>query len=603
MAEQVRYKRSNMALRVPTVSFEGAKAQARGFQGIARSLDSMSNYFFQMAEQKAQIEGAEYGATNAPTQQQIEDAYQRGEEIELPGDQSSVYGRAVRKAALSVAADEISALANTRITEIAGIFDTVVTSPNMPEETKNAFLQQLGIQDFSPQSFGLVLDTVIAGYGKTLDKTSPALARSFRAEQAIVANTKWNSYLEAYVKQENEKLETSFRSNHNETYNVSSVAGIINGKGGADILEKKRKDETTKSISFLTGAELKTFQDNMDKVDKSAALQVLTDGTFGADDPIQVIKDVQAGKTSGLSDGMQLSVKILRKQGMSDTDIAQELRKRRTEQINFEESEEDNKNSAAETSEDQAIGAAMRAMLIGDTDAFETEVAIIDRTNPEKAAELTTKYTEAGERRTQSDPDSVAFLRDKGTNISFGDVADHFDKLSNKDRKFYSEQAQKYEDDEYAAAANWLKGAMNIPEDIQIISEDDVNYKRYQLFSRLKGELERRLTQARKEGRNFDSIAEAETLLRENDVFLADEVKRRTISSANDIIRSMNVTGAPFDGYSEIEENDFGRAIFFIDGLLSIKHKKRPYGFARDDLKNALIGYKEKLKLAQEASQ
>ena len=144
---------------------------------------------------------------------------------------------------------------------------------------------------------------------------------------------------------------------------------------------------------------------------------------------------------------------------------------------------------------------------------------------------------------------------------------------------------------------------MNIPEDIQIISEDDVNYKRYQLFSRLKGELERRLTQARKEGRNFDSIAEAETLLRENDVFLADEVKRRTISSANDIIRSMNVTGAPFDGYSEIEENDFGRAIFFIDGLLSIKHKKRPYGFARDDLKNALIGYKEKLKLAQEASQ
>ena len=97
MAEQVRYKRSNMALRVPTVSFEGAKAQARGFQGIARSLDSMSNYFFQMAEQKAQIEGAEYGATNAPTQQQIEDAYQRGEEIELPGDQSSVYGRAVRR--------------------------------------------------------------------------------------------------------------------------------------------------------------------------------------------------------------------------------------------------------------------------------------------------------------------------------------------------------------------------------------------------------------------------------------------------------------------------------------------------------------------------
>ena len=79
MAEQVRYRRQGMALRVPKVSFEGPAAAARGYAGIARSLDSMSSYFLQMSEQKAQIEGAEYGAMNAPTPKQIDDAYQRGE--------------------------------------------------------------------------------------------------------------------------------------------------------------------------------------------------------------------------------------------------------------------------------------------------------------------------------------------------------------------------------------------------------------------------------------------------------------------------------------------------------------------------------------------
>ena len=140
---------------------------------------------------------------------------------------------------------------------------------------------------------------------------------------------------------------------------------------------------------------------------------------------------------------------------------------------------------------------------------------------------------------------------------------------------------------------------MNIPEDIQTISEDDANYKRYQLFSRLKGELERRLTKARKEGRNFDSIAEAETLLRENDKFLAEEVDRRTVASGNDIINAFNGMGANFDDYTEINEGDFNFAIMFVDGLLSMKRKKRPYGLGKyNDAQ--LKGFKSKLEEARD---
>tara|TARA_R100000278_G_scaffold34461_3_gene30974 strand:- start:2340 stop:4112 length:1773 start_codon:yes stop_codon:yes gene_type:complete len=590
-----------MALRVPKVSFEGPAAAARGYAGIARSLDSMSSYFLQMSEQKAQIEGAEYGAMNAPTQKQIDEAYQRGEEIELPGDQSSVYGRAVRKAALSVASDEITALANTRMTEVAGIFDTVLTNPNLSQETLDLYKQQLGIQDFSPQSFGLVMDTIIAGYGSTLDNTSPALARSFRAQQAIVANNKWSSYLEAYVKEENAKLETSFRNNHNETFTVSTIADLITSKNGEDLITRARQSQTQKSVSFLSGSEIKNFQDGMDDVEKGAALQVLTDGAFSADDPVDVIKKVQGNNLSGLSDGMQLAVKMLKSQGMSNTDIAQELRKRRSEIINFEENEEQNRDGVAQETENGAIGAAMRAMLVGDTEAFEVQIAIIDQTNPEKAAELTTKYTEAGERRTQSDPDSVAFLNNLGTNISFGDVAEHFDMLSNKDRKFYSEQAQKYEDDEYQAAANWLRGAMEIPVDIQTIAKDDKNYARYQLFGRLKGELELRLTQARKEGRNFDALAEAKTLLEENDVEMTGKLNQMTLDTGNQIITAFNNAGTD-DFPIDLTEGDFNGAIFFIDGLLSMKKKNRPSKL-RVYNDGQLKGWKKKLEEARDVAQ
>ena len=100
MAEQVRLKRGGLALRVPQVEFAASKVEAQGFANLARSLDSMTNYFLREAEQKAQIEGAEYGALNAPTRQQLRDAAEQNTSVIIPGDKSSVYGRAVRKAAI-----------------------------------------------------------------------------------------------------------------------------------------------------------------------------------------------------------------------------------------------------------------------------------------------------------------------------------------------------------------------------------------------------------------------------------------------------------------------------------------------------------------------
>ena len=573
MAEQVRVRRPNVALRIPEVRFVAQEAEARAKSGIAQSLQRMSNYLLQQAEQKAQIEGAEYGAAQAPTEQQIQDAAQRGEELELPGDQTTVFGRAARKAALSIASDEVTALASKAHTNIAGVFDFLLENDNLPAAERQAYLDDLGVPDDSPQSFALALDTATAGYGSVLDERAPGVSRKFRAQMSIAANGKWTAYLNAYVKKNNEKVEASFRASHADIFSIPEVAQALNQPDGLGVLESKRKEQLAKAVTFLGGTSLETFIKGMDATEKQAAEKILTDGVFQGENPAKAIKLIQSGSTRGFSDGIRNAVKILRDQGVSDTDIAAALRTERTARLSAIEAEEEAKEENAEETEGVQIGAAMRAMSDGDAEAFDAAITIIDRTDPPKAAELQQKFAEAGRRRTTSDPDVLEALNRKGTDISFGDVALVFDQLSNKDRKTFTDKAVKYENDEYQAAVNFMRGELKIPVDIQAIAEDDDNYRKVQLFANLKGQLERELTQARKDGVNIDSFAIAEQLLLDNNQEFSDIVKKRLVKTGKDLISNYNslLEGADPNNFPTLETDDFDRAINIFENLKSLK--------------------------------
>lgn len=573
MAEQVRVRRPNVALRIPEVRFVAQEAEARAKSGIAQSLQRMSNYLLQQAEQKAQIEGAEYGAAQAPTEQQIQDAAQRGEELELPGDQTTVYGKAARKAALSIASDEVTALASKAHTNIAGVFDFLLENDNLPAAERQAYLDDLGVPDDSPQSFALALDTATAGYGSVLDERAPGVSRKFRAQMSIAANGKWTAYLNAYVKKNNEKVEASFRASHADIFSIPEVAQALNQPDGLGVLESKRKEQLAKAVTFLGGTSLETFIKGMDATEKQAAEKILTDGVFQGENPAKAIKLIQSGSTRGFSDGIRNAVKILRDQGVSDTDIAAALRTERTARLSAIEAEEEAKEENAEETEGVQIGAAMRAMSDGDAEAFDAAITIIDRTDPPKAAELQQKFAEAGRRRTTSDPDVLEALNRKGTDISFGDVALVFDQLSNKDRKTFTDKAVKYENDEYQAAVNFMRGELKIPVDIQAIAEDDDNYRKVQLFANLKGQLERELTQARKDGVNIDSFAIAEQLLLDNGQEFSDIVKKRLVKTGKDLISNYNslLEGADPNNFPTLETDDFDRAINIFENLKSLK--------------------------------
>ena len=184
MAEQLRYEQTLQRLNMPNVDFAAEKEIARGYAQISGKLDQMSNFFMKQSEGMAKIEGAEFGAENAPTPEQIIAAKDSGVELQIPGDKYSVYGQAARGAALQSVYDDITFEAKKTI--LGDLLDSEK-------------------QNLDPQLLRDRFNTLIDGYAGTFDQTSPALAKKFRAEMGIYAYGKISTEASAFLKREKDE--------------------------------------------------------------------------------------------------------------------------------------------------------------------------------------------------------------------------------------------------------------------------------------------------------------------------------------------------------------------------------------------------------------
>lgn len=563
MAEQVRLRGSNQQLRVPRVNFAAEQEIARGRNQLANNLNRLSSFVMSMAEDKAKIEGAEYGALNAPTAEQINDAFVAGEELELPGDDSSVFGRSARRAALSIAGDEISALASNRATELTTLYEQSLTAYGQSQQFRDAAERDFGITDFSPGALADKLDEVAAGYGGVLDETSPALAREFRAKQGITNHSSYAGYLEDYVKVENKRLETNFRATHEQEYSVPNIAKILRLPNGIDALNKRTQEAKNKAVTFLTGSGLKTFLDGMDNKSKTAALQILDDTILKGESPSTSIKNIQKGSISGFSDSVKNAITVLKKQGMSDTDIAKDLRDERIAQLKFEEDEQEGTNKQAEEDEKKHIGDALLHMAAGDKGKFDVAIAALRITDAEKAAKLQNDYQQAGNRRTTSDTDVTNQLTKLGPNITFSDVENNYAKLSNKDLEKFRKDAAIFETAEMKTALAVIRGELELPQEIQALSADDPNFKKVQLLAKITGKVKARYDKAQSEGLSFDGQAIADEVMQEMGTEFDDAITKLTIRSGKQVVSKLN----QLQDVSVFEEQDFIGALNFYKAL------------------------------------
>ena len=155
---------------LPQVDYAGtARAQARVTETISRQLDRMAGVAFREAELQAKIEGAEYGATNAPSAQELLTA-QSDEQREAltPGGTGTVYDRAAREAALRVIGTNLETAARNEIAAVRA----------------NA-----GV-DFTPlDQVQNEIDGIINGYTGALYDIAPSAAPNLRGTLSAVGNS------------------------------------------------------------------------------------------------------------------------------------------------------------------------------------------------------------------------------------------------------------------------------------------------------------------------------------------------------------------------------------------------------------------------------
>lgn len=192
MAELPKYRPLGVTIQpLPGVDFAAAgRAKASVFNEISRGLDVMSQYAYEQQKFQAAAEGQRYGAENAPTQAQLDEAKKEGADISamLPGDDYTVFGRSARKTSLDVVIDQSEMEARKALTALRLEADQT----DMPATELSAKINGL-----------------ISGYSSNLYQLNPAAGSKFQASMSTVGNTALLSHSQSLAKKAEKRQEVA----------------------------------------------------------------------------------------------------------------------------------------------------------------------------------------------------------------------------------------------------------------------------------------------------------------------------------------------------------------------------------------------------------
>jgi len=570
MAERsITTRRANMNLYTPQQTAAPAQAIQRGMAQLSSSMDRMSQFFAQQANIEAQIEGAEYGAQNAPTAEQLRDAFQSGEELELPGGTGTVFDRAARKAALDITQTDIEFEARKRINEI------------LADAERNGTNPATILDD---------IDAVTHGFAATFDETSPGVSRKLRAGLSIWANGKMATYENGFIADQKVRSQSNFISNTLsmlEGFDTIIATGIPTGNLDPDTKEPINRainsnDMTALKLNAIEAARRRDFPPSsltalgnlFDKKIVEAANRVLIDSVLIGEDPQEAITAIGQGKVTGLDIATQNAVATLRGQNVPFADIAKELRTRRIDELKYVEAEENQINRENERLEEIYVADAMEALVYGNVADAEVAIRLVKRVDPVRGMELEKEWLEAGESRTVSDPDAIRFLEQLQTKISFPDVATYFNMLNLADKRKYYQRAEAYQSEAVKVALTVMKGALSLPANIDAINDADPDFEKVQIFRRLAGRLASEATVSKDNNIDIDANEIAQRLLSSVGEEIQDAEKNLLTEAADKTLTKL--TGL---GEFDIEDGDYQKALSIVRNLMVQKKNNNKKAF------------------------
>lgn len=172
-------RRGATLISAPSIDFASAgRYEAQGYRGMSSALDKMSEYAFAEAAEVAKRKGMEYGAENAPTLQQLEDAISGEPEPPqlsgpMPGDEFTYFGQAARAEALKQAQVNLEVAGRQTISDLK--------------------LRALN-GEIRPDQLQSEIAAAIMGISEAASDESPSMGRALRASLSTVGNS---AYVEA----------------------------------------------------------------------------------------------------------------------------------------------------------------------------------------------------------------------------------------------------------------------------------------------------------------------------------------------------------------------------------------------------------------------
>ena len=520
MAEELqRYNSQGGGLRVPKVDFTASKVQAQTMASLSQSLDRMSSYFFRVAEGQAKIQGAEYGAENAPTKEQIEASIESGEPLEVVGDQTTVFGQYARNASLTAVTDEIDYMMSTEMSKTIKAFNNSLDNP-------------VSDPNFEPTELLDKLTAIIEGHSSALDDVSPGTARKLRASGGIKANAKYVTYADKWSDNEFKKAKSKFFADIEEE-NLSLYDEISAFANDPKILDNHIKSlkikRLNKASTFkFSQSEIKNISANFDANLQTLATKIINDEIIKADanEPGALVeKLINDPLTNELPDGLKAGFNILESLDLSRRDIINTLLSENRSRINDNNAKENALIEDNQAEIKDALASAYTLWFGGDTTNAEVIMNEFVNANGRPLNKGTAEFVEEWEKfkNTQSkvdvkdNDDVLVALKAKGSNLTIAEIVDAFnnDQLSKTTTASLIDEAEAYRDKDFNNAVTSIRLSLGLLEDVNIIDPDDELNMDMKLFADARNKLLRLYQKAKTENKldQFDVFAEADKII------------------------------------------------------------------------------------------
>jgi len=499
----------------------------RTSQMLTSALNDMSSYFFKKAGEQAVVEGAEYGAENPITLEQIRESAYNGTSVTEKFDDDTIFGKSAKKVALESLGSDLALSAKRHMSNI---------------------ITQASTRDTDLTDVSADLRAITNEYVLLAQEASPILGRKLYAELGVTSSAHYNAYSKVYAKRQIDLIQTRGALSLNLDLNNMTIEldALLNFEGNEDALTSKiygaglfqnGKRLTGDAVNLVElekqpGFSITKKRDYIHKATKNKYTRTMIESSMKDWDAkwLESRTNVIVSTALETETSASIAIKIQTNQktgnvkidsilnGMTDEErlnVAKAIRTEKTSQMNFENTIQDKKDGDADNKIAELEVELSKQLAYGAEDNLNQKLMQLEALAPNKYKDYKIKFDQSGGLRTVSDSQVKKDLLEKIANdsLGFGELAKHMNSLSSKDFTALSIKVEANEEDEFKGAMQIIASELEYDPEAIILGEQDENFKNKQIYIRIKGKVRDALDKAQVSKKDFDAKAVARSTL------------------------------------------------------------------------------------------